>query len=55
MYKLDFTGWEDNTTDAERIVKMDETKNLTAHFSAADFIVGWDLYYDQPGSNRADD
>ncbi len=52
---LTFTGWEDNTTDAERIVKMDETKNLTAHFSAADFIVGWDLYYDQPNRDRVAD
>jgi len=52
---LTFTGWEDNTTDAERIVKMDGEQNLTANFSAVDYIVGWDLYYDQPGNNRAAD
>ena len=52
---LTFTGWEDNTTDAERIVKMDKEQNLTANFSAVDYIVGWDLYYDQPSNNRAAD
>ena len=52
---LTFTGWEDSTTDAERIVKMDKDQNLTANFSAVDYIVGWDLYYDQPAQNRAAD
>ena len=52
---LTFTGWENNSTDAERIVKMTEEQNLTANFSAVDYIVGWDLYYDQPASNRAAD
>ena len=52
---LTFTGWEDNTTDAERIIKMDGDQNLTANFSAVDYIVGWDLYYDQPNQNRAAD
>lgn len=52
---LTFTGWEDNTTDAERIVKMDSNQDLTANFSAVDYIVGWDLYYDQPNQNRAAD
>ena len=52
---LTFTGWEDNTTDAERIVKVNEDMNLTANFSCADFIVGWDLYYDQPAKDRAAD
>ncbi len=52
---LTFTNWEDNTTSTERIVKMDGEKNLTATFSAADYIVGWDFYYDQPASERAAD
>ena len=52
---LTFTGWEDNSTDAERIVKMNADQSLTANFSAVDYIVGWDLYYDQPSSNRAAD
>lgn len=52
---LTFTGWENNATDIERTVKMDADQNLTAHFSAVDYIVGWDLYYDQPASNRTAD
>ena len=52
---LTFTGWEDNTTEAERTVKMDGEKNLTANFSATDYIVGWDLYNDQPAKDRVAD
>ena len=52
---LTFTGWEDNSTDAERVVKMKADQNLTANFSAVDYIVGWDLYYDQPAQNRVAD
>lgn len=52
---LTFVGWEDGTTEAERTLKMDGTKNVTANYSAVDYIVGWDLYYDQPASNRAAD
>ncbi|MGN0282046.1 MAG: pectinesterase family protein [Prevotella sp.] len=52
---LTFTNWEDNSTDMERTVKMDGEKNLTAHFSCVDYIVGWDLYYDQPAKDRAAD
>lgn len=52
---LTFTTWEDNSTDPIRDVVMDSEKNLTAQFSADDFIVGWDLYYDQPAGERAAD
>ena len=52
---LTFTGWEDNTTAAERTIKMDSEKDVTANFSATDYIVGWDLYYDNPTSERAAD
>ena len=52
---LTFTGWEDNSTEAERVVTVNETMNLTANFSAIDFIVGWDFYNDNPKSNRAAD
>ena len=34
---------------------MDGAKNLTATFSAADFIVGWDFHYNEPASQRAAD
>lgn len=52
---LTFTGWEDNTTNAERTIEMTADHNLTARFSAADYIVGWDLYEDAPSSERAAD
>lgn len=52
---LTFTNWEDNTTSAERDIVMDSEKNVTASFSSVDYIVGWDLYYDQPASQRAAD
>lgn len=52
---LTFTGWEDNNTEAERVVKMDGEKSVTANFSATDFIVGWDLYNDNPTRDRAAD
>ena len=52
---LTFVGWEDNSTNAERVIKMDGNTDITANFSAQDYIVGWDFYYDQPGSERAAD
>ena len=52
---MTFTGWENNSTDAERTIKMDAEQNLTANFSAVDYIVGWDLYYDQPAKDRTAD
>ena len=52
---LTFIGWEDQSTTAERVLLMDADKDLTANFSACDYIVGWDLYEDQPASQRAAD
>lgn len=52
---LTFTGWEDKTTTAERTISMDGNKNITANYSAVDYIVGWDLYDDDPSSERAAD
>lgn len=52
---LTFTNWEDNTTTPERTIRMDGEKNLTASFAAADYIVGWDFYFDEPASERAAD
>ncbi|MBR6593380.1 MAG: Ig-like domain-containing protein [Prevotella sp.] len=52
---LSFTGWEDGTTNAERIINMDGEKNVTVNYAVADYIVAWDLYQDQPNSQRAAD
>ena len=54
---LTFTSWEGDAqgTSPEYEFKMDADKNVTANFSATDFIVGWDLYHDSPKSERAAD
>ena len=52
---LTFIGWENQSTDAERIIKMEADQSVTANFSAVDYIVGWDFYNDQPGQERAAD
>ncbi len=54
---LTFTGWKGDAqgTSQECELKMTGEKNVTANFSAADYIVGWDLYYDQPSRDRAAD
>ena len=54
---MTFTGWEGDAQGTEQscILRMDGEKSVTANFAAADYIVGWDLYYDQPSSNRAAD
>ena len=54
---MTFTGWDgDATGTAQKCeVKMTGERNVTANFSAVDYIVGWDLYYDQPAKDRAAD
>ena len=52
---LTFTSWDDKSTNPERTIKMDGDKQVTAHYSAADYIVGWDFYEDAPKSERAAD
>lgn len=54
---MTFTGWGGDATGTSQTceVKMTGEKNVTANFSAADYIVGWDLYYDQPAKDRAAD
>lgn len=52
---LTFISWDDNTTNPERTIKMDGDKQVTANYSAADYIVGWDFYEDTPKSERAAD
>ncbi len=54
---LTFTGWEGDAqgTSTEYDIRMDGDKEVTANFSATDYIVGWDLYNDAPKSERAAD
>ena len=41
---LTFTNWSNGETAAEMAVTMDGNKNLTASYSAVDFIAAWDFY-----------
>ena len=40
---LTFTNWENNETNAVRTISMTENKNLTATYSAIDFVAAWDF------------
>lgn len=52
---LTFTNWDDNSTDVNRSIVMNQETSVTANFSACDYIVGWDFYYDSPNSERPGD
>ena len=39
-----FTNWSDNTTNSTLNVTMDDNKDITAYYSEADIIAGWDFY-----------
>ena len=52
---LNFLKWEDNSTNASRVITMDGDKNAIATYSARDYIVGWDLFSETPKSDRPAD
>lgn len=41
---LTFNNWSTGETSKEIVVTMDKDVNITANYSAIDFIVGWDFY-----------
>ena len=49
-----FTNWENNETNAVRSVSMTENKNLTAVYSAKDYLAAWDFYLTGNGGRVAD-
>ncbi|MDE7420062.1 MAG: Ig-like domain-containing protein [Muribaculaceae bacterium] len=51
---LTFTNWSDGQTSSEISVTMDADKNLTAEYSALDYIVGWDFYRQGANGRPAD-
>lgn len=51
---LTFTNWSDGQTTAEITVVMDADKALTAEYSPADYVVGWD-FYRQGNNGRSSD
>jgi len=51
---LTFTGWSNGETAGEIIVPMPADPDLTASYSAIDFIAGWDFWLSGSSSRVAD-
>ncbi len=49
-----FTNWSDNSTNSELTVTMDANKQITASYSEADIIAGWDFYKAGANGRKAD-
>ena len=49
-----FTNWSDGTTNSELTVTMDDNKDITASYSEADIIAGWDFYKKGNSGRKAD-
>jgi len=51
---LTFTNWLTGETNPTLVVPMTQNQNITAVYSAADYIVGWDFYRSGGSSRPAD-
>jgi len=49
-----FTNWNDGTTNSEKTVTMDANQDITASYSQADIIAGWDFYKAGNSGRKAD-
>ena len=49
-----FTNWNDGTTAQDLTVTMDGNKDITASYSMADIIAGWDFYKSGNNGRKAD-
>lgn len=49
-----FTNWNDGTTNSEKTVTMDANQDITATYSQADIIAGWDFYKAGGNGRKAD-
>ena len=49
-----FTNWNDGTTNSEKTVTMDANQDITASYSQADIIAGWDFYKAGSNGRKAD-
>ncbi len=49
-----FTNWSDSETASNKIVKMDGNVTLTAIYTEADIIAGWDFYKAGNNGRKAD-
>lgn len=51
---LTFTNWENNETNAVRTISMTGNKNITAVYSAIDYLAAWDFYMSGASGRAAD-
>jgi len=49
-----FTNWSDGTTDANKLITMNDNVTLTANYSETDIIAGWDFYTAGNNGRKAD-
>ena len=49
-----FTNWSTGATSTDLVTTMDANKEITASYSASDYVVGWD-FYKAGGSGRVAD
>ncbi|MBP1541182.1 MAG: Ig-like domain-containing protein [Prevotella sp.] len=49
-----FTNWSDGTTDASKLITMNDNVTLTANYSETDIIAGWDFYTAGNNGRKAD-
>ena len=52
---LTFNHWENNSTEANRRFRITADTKVTANYSAAEYIVGWDFGVSDPKQDRAAD
>ena len=51
---LTFTNWSTGETSSDITLTMNENKNVTANFSAIDFVAAWDFYLKGNNGRTAD-
>lgn len=51
---MTFTNWSDGQSSSEIEMTMDSDKEITALFSAGDYVVGWDFYLPGASGRPAD-
>lgn len=51
---LKFTNWSDGQTAGEISIAMDSDKEITANYTAEDFVVGWDFWRKGANGRLAD-
>ena len=51
---MTFTNWSSGETSSSLVLNMNKNQEVTANYSAIDYIVGWDFYKNGNGGRPAD-